>query len=206
MPYSLIDWIFRTTNVATAAAVGTVDPIVGAPGQTIDAQLLVAWIKTGEQHVAPVGLAVAVGVLKQQDVGRGGDQQSAADGEHAGGKRNIIGEVGRRFVRAVAVAIFEQADVPLVGPKRIVVHFGHEQPARRVPGHGHGADHGRLGGDQLDHQVVIGQLEGLCCSAAGAKRISGIAAEGFSAAIRPATVKPAAASLRRPVLDRDDKQ
>ena len=48
---------------AVAAAVGSIDPIVGAPDQSIHAELLVAFSKTGEQRFAPIGPAVAVGIL-----------------------------------------------------------------------------------------------------------------------------------------------
>ena len=144
------------------AAVGAVNPVVGPPGQAVGPQLLIARLETGQQHLPLVGLAVAIGIFEKQDVGRGSDKHAAAIRQHAGRKGDAVGENRRRFRSGRRRSrSSQQANASLVGPDRIIVHFGDEHPAGRVPGHGHGADDGRLGGDQLDHQVVVGQLERL---------------------------------------------
>ena len=124
--------------------------------------MLVALAKTSEQHLASVGHAVAVGIFEKQNVGSGGDQQSAAHRQHTGRKGDAGRENGGGFVAAVVIAIFEKTDAPLAGPDRIVLHFGDVHFFTRVPSQGHGADDRRLGRDQLDHQVFVGQAERGC--------------------------------------------
>ena len=62
---------FRRADCSTAVSVGTVDPVVQAPGKSVDPVLLVAFDEALEQHVAAVGATVTVGVLGVENLGSG---------------------------------------------------------------------------------------------------------------------------------------
>src|SRR5207244_2808650 len=88
-------------NFSIAATVRAVNPVVEAPKQSIDAQLLVALGETREQHASFVRATVAVGVLEKQNVRRGGDEDAAIPRHHAAGKRAFVIEDSRALVASV---------------------------------------------------------------------------------------------------------
>src|SRR6185503_8295504 len=68
----------RPANFSFAAAVGAVNPIVQAPRQPIDSQLLIAFAETGQQHAPFIRDAIAVGVFEKPNIRRGGDEHATA--------------------------------------------------------------------------------------------------------------------------------
>ena len=100
----------RGADRAVAAAVGRVDPVVQSPEKAVDPELGVPRAEPGQHHPAVLGVAVAVIVAEEPDVGRGGHQDAAAAGEHAVGEGERVGEDGGPLVHAVAVAVLEPAD------------------------------------------------------------------------------------------------
>ena len=72
---------FRRTDCSTAVPVGTVDPVVQAPGKPVDPVLLVAFDESLKQHLAPIGPAVTVSVLGIENLGGGRDQDAFAPGD-----------------------------------------------------------------------------------------------------------------------------
>ncbi len=65
------------SDTAIRAAVGTDNPIVDAEPGIGDAGLVVTLGEAGIQNLLDVGLAIAVGVLHEQDIGRAGHDQAA---------------------------------------------------------------------------------------------------------------------------------
>ena len=70
----------------------------------------VAGAPAGEQHLADVGLAVAVGVLQEQRVGRLEDDHAAVGEEQAGGDVEPLGEDRELVGPAVAVGVLADRD------------------------------------------------------------------------------------------------
>ena len=145
---------------AAAVAVCAVHPVVEPVLEAVHPVLMVALAKAGEQHPRLVSPAVAVRVLRKQDVRRGADEHPVAPRHHAGGESESIQKHRRVVVAAVTVAILQPADAPSglafpVEAKRIVGHLGNPQPPGLVPLECDRIRHQRLGGHQLD--PVAGQ-------------------------------------------------
>ena len=68
------------SDFAIRAIIGNIDPIVHAEPGIGDAMLRVLQAESGVEHLADVGLAVAIGVLKVKDLGRCRDDQSTLPG------------------------------------------------------------------------------------------------------------------------------
>ena len=146
-------------NRAAEQPVGSMNPVVEPVAQAVHAGLPVAGIEAGEDHFADVGLAVAVGVLGVNDVGRRADQHPLLPHGDAVGKVDVVEKDGRLVELAVAVRAFEQPHAPswLIVPfdaVRIVVHLGHPELAVRPKIDGHGRRDQRLGRDQFDLQPL----------------------------------------------------
>ena len=106
-----------------------------------------------EEDLAHVGLAVAVGVLEEQRVGRLQDDHAAVVAKHAGRNVQALGEDLERVGPAVAVGVFADRDpvAPLaVAPLDvgIVDALGDPEPAAMVPGHADRLVDLGLGGEQ----------------------------------------------------------
>ena len=67
--------------------------------------LLVSFAEASEENFLPVGLAVAVGILGIEDVGRAGDEDSLAPRCHAGRKAETVEEHGRLVELAVLACV-----------------------------------------------------------------------------------------------------
>ena len=104
-----------------------------------------------------VGLAVAVGVLEEEDVGRVGDPDAAvADGD-ARGDVQPLGEDGELVGLAVAVGVFEDLDAVPARPgglRGILEALGDPDPAPLVERHRDRVDDVRLAGDELDGEAL----------------------------------------------------
>ena len=141
------------------ARVGGVYPVVDAEPQVRDAPFRVEFPETGVEHLPDVGLAVAIGVFHEENVGSAGDNQTALPGHQAADFEHLVGEDDAAVDFAVAVRIFEQPDAGARGLARrgivrIVEHLGDVDPAVFVEGHFNGIEHLRLGGEQLDMEVL----------------------------------------------------
>ena len=99
-------------------AVPAVEPAVGAPGQRIGQLVGIVAAEAGHDDLAGVGLAVAVAILEEEDVGRVGHPDAAvADGD-SGGDVQAVGEDGEPVGLAVAVGILEDLD-PIAARARL---------------------------------------------------------------------------------------
>ena len=92
-------------------------------------------------------------------IGRGGDENALPPDGDAHRLGNLIEKHGRRFERAVAIAIFEHADAA-VGRAvfavlaAVVAHLGDPQFAVGAEIDRHGVLHHRFRGDKLDAQAI----------------------------------------------------
>jgi hypothetical protein len=137
----------------------------------VDAVVVVIAAEAGEQLLGrAVGLAVAVLVLEDKDVGRLADEHLPArtDGVLGHGDAHRAVKVGRlveggRLVRlARALGVFEDDDAITLGAvERLVVHLGavvdrlaHPDAAEVVDVHARRVDEVRLGGPELEFEAV----------------------------------------------------
>ena len=134
-------------------AVPAVEPAVGPPGQRVGQLVGVGAAEAGRDDLAGVGLAVAVGVAEEEDVGRVGDPDAAvADGD-ARGDVEALGEDREPVGLAVAVGVLEDLDAVAArsgGAAGIFEALGDPDPPALVEGHGDRVDDVGLGGDDLD--------------------------------------------------------
>ena len=107
----------------------------------------------GDDDLAGVGLAVAVGVAEEEDVGRIGDPDAAvADGDPRGDVQPV-GEDGELVGLAVAVGVFEDLDAVAARARlaaRVFEALGDPDPPALVERHRDGVDDVGLAGDDLD--------------------------------------------------------
>ncbi len=94
-----------TPDLAIAATVGSVDPVVESPVKRIGPQLLRTRKEPGPFDTPLVGPAVAVCVAQVQEVGRVDREDSAAVRHHGGGKAQAVGKDVRLFVDAITVVV-----------------------------------------------------------------------------------------------------
>ena len=113
--------------------------------------------KAGDDDLAPVGAAVAIGVLQEEDVRRvGHPHATGADGD-ARRDIQIVGKDGKAVGPAVVVGVFENLDPVPAGPRllaRVFQAFGNPHPATLVKGHGHRVDDVGLGRHQFDLKAL----------------------------------------------------
>ena len=154
--------------VESGVADDAVDPAVEAPGEVARAGVRVARAPTGEQHLAVVGSAIAVGVLEVHHVGRHRDDEPAVVGQQARGDGESFDEDVTTVGLAVAVGVGELDDpiMPLDGGRGIllcrldevvrVVHaLGDVNSAIAVEAHRERlACEQRLGREQLDAEAL----------------------------------------------------
>ena len=141
--------------VHVVAAVRAIHPAVGSPAETVEAELLVARIEAGEEHVMPVRPAVAVTILEPNDIGRRRHETAIAPGENAGRETQPFGEQRRAVVDAVAVRVLENPHASTrltlaIHPERIVGHLDDPEPAAFVPVECHGVEHERFRRGEFD--------------------------------------------------------
>ena len=97
----------RDRRVAAHApvTVGAVHPAIEPGLEPVDTVLLVPLRKAGEERLAEVGPAVAVGVFRIEDFGGAGDEHALPPRQHTGGKPKAVEEQGGGVVAAVAVGV-----------------------------------------------------------------------------------------------------
>ena len=134
-------------------AVPAVEPAVRPPGQRVRQLVGVEPAEAGDDDLGLVRLAVAVGVLQEEDIGRVGDPDPAgADGDPRGDVQ-AFGEDRELVGPAVAVGVLQDLDPVPAGPGRppgVFQALGHPDPPTLVEGHRDRVDDLRLARDQLD--------------------------------------------------------
>src|SRR5262249_32828289 len=126
---------FLRDDGAAVAARAAVNPVIKAPLQTVDELLDVRQVKAGGKGTLLVGLAVAVSVLAIDDVRRVGDNQATLPRHDASRKTQPRNKGGGPFVKAVAVAVFQELNATrddLAGADALVGvadHLGDVEPA-----------------------------------------------------------------------------
>ena len=128
-----------------------------------------AWSRAepGEDDAAHVGLAVAVGVLEVEQVGRRAHVDAAVPAGDGGRHRHVGGEQRALVVDAVAVGVLEHPDAApfagrAAGPSSragvlvVLGELGDVEPPVLVEVDRHRAAQQRLGGDQLDVEAGPG--------------------------------------------------
>ena len=160
-------------DFAAVAAAGDIDAVVEAPDGVVHHGLHIELFETGEDFLAHVGHAIAIGVFEVPHVGGGGDEDATFPAGGAGGPGEAFGEDGGFVEDAVAIGVGEEADfadglvggvflgvlvVLLVGVG-VVVHLAHVGAAVLVVGDGDGIGDEGLGGDEL-HLEAIEDVKG----------------------------------------------
>ena len=147
-----------------------VDPVVQPVPQVRRPGVGVARAEPGEERLALVGLAVAVGVLQEEHVRGLRDDQAAVDVAEARRDAQVLGEDGLLVGLAVAVGVLDDRDpVAALALRlhlvRVVDRLGDVQAAEVVPGHRDRLADLRLGDEQLGleplgHREVLDRLLG----------------------------------------------
>ena len=174
----------KRPNLAAEDAARTVEPIVESPPQAVHAGLSVVRFESGKQHLARLGLAVAVGVFEVDDVGRVANDGAFLPDEHVGGKLQAIAEGRRLVVAAVAVAIGQHLDAAVgsefvVGVTIVVGHLGDPHPAVGTKVDRHRVGHQRFGGGDFDDETLLGHDGGQRCVKRRRSRPLQVAAAAF---------------------------
>ena len=131
-----------------------VDPVVEPVPQVRRPGVGVARAEPGEERLALVGLAVAVGVLQEEHVRGLRHDQAAVDVAEARRDAQILGEDGLLVGLAVAVGVLDDRDpVAALALRlhlvRVVDRLGDVEAAEVVPGHRDRLADLRLGDEQL---------------------------------------------------------
>jgi hypothetical protein len=157
-------WV-RASQVAKRAGVDDgfsgpfvreVDPVVEAVERRVDPMLRVRHRKARDQHLAVIGLAVAVSILEIEDVGSGCDDDAAPPAHDAGRQHQPIGEHGALVGTSVAVCVFEQLHASRgSGVHGIARHLQNEPAAVLVDVHGDRRLDVRLGRHQIDAEARV---------------------------------------------------
>jgi hypothetical protein len=130
----------------------------------------VARAEPGEERLALVGPAVAVGVLEEQHVRGLRDEEAAVDVAEARRDAQVLGEDGLLVGLAVAVGVLDDRDpvaphAPGLHLVRVVDRLGDVEATEVVPGHRDRLADLRLGDEQLGleplgHREVLDRLLG----------------------------------------------
>ena len=123
--------------------------------------LLVALSETGEERLAHVGFAVAVGVFGIKDLRRSADDHAVAPWHDASRKIHSFQKDSRFVVAAIAISIFQKPhDSPspafAVHSQRVIAHLDHPQFAISAPLEGDRVQDHRLAGDQFHFEASRG--------------------------------------------------
>ena len=103
---------FAGADAGDRAAVpaGQVQPVVEAKAEAVHPVLRIPFFEAGEQRLLLIGAAVAVGVLRVDDRGGGGDQCAVSPGDDAGRKSDAVEKRDRLVVATVVIDVREDAD------------------------------------------------------------------------------------------------
>ena len=102
--------ILRGDLAGVEYAVPAVEPAVGAPGERVGQLVGVGAAEAGRDDFPRVGLAVAVAVLEEEEIGRVGDPDTAvADGDPRGDVQPV-GKDRELIGLAVAVGVLDDLD------------------------------------------------------------------------------------------------
>ncbi len=144
---------------AADQAIRAVDPVVEPVGQAVDAGLEILGREPPVEELADVGPAVAVEILRIQDVRCRADEHALLPGHHAGREREVVEEGGRPIISTVAVGVFQRDDPPAglaiaVEAAGVVAHLADPELAVGSPVDRYGTLHQRFGGDKLNLETL----------------------------------------------------
>src|SRR5262249_44833545 len=132
-------------------AVPAIEPAVGAPGQRVGQLVGVGPAEAGDDHLALVGPAVAVGVTEEKDIRSIGNPDPAVS--HGDPRRDVqsFGEDAEPISPAVSIRVLENLDA--IAPRagllaRILQALGHPDPSALVERHRHRVDDVGFAGDE----------------------------------------------------------
>lgn len=141
-------------------AIAPVETPIGTEEAAVYIRRVADEAELADDLIADLGDAVVVAILELPDIGRAGDVQRALMPEGARGEGHLVGKDGGLVEAAVAVDVFEPADVvgrlreQLFGIEVLAGALGDVQPAAIVEaGHKRVLDQGRPGRD-LDAELV----------------------------------------------------
>ena len=140
-------------------AVAGVEPAVEAAAEgVVHAVRVAAEVERPVEDLAAVGLAVAVGVVEEPDVGDAEGDDAVLVGIEADGDVQAVGEDGHLVGAAVAVGVLEDADrvaarAVVGGGVGILGRAGDPEPAPGVERHVHRLLDLGLGGEELDAEA-----------------------------------------------------
>ncbi len=114
-----------------------VDVPAGTAAKRVQNVVRVFGAESGEHDPALVGLAVAVGVFHEQQLGGVGDVRSVAGRKDAGRYQQAVGEDGRLVGLAISRRVFENDDLVVRDLARLELRIDaarrDPQPASRIP-------------------------------------------------------------------------
>src|SRR5262249_28734437 len=100
----------ETLDLAAEEAAGAVDPTVEAALQAVHSGLVGRRPEAAAELLRDVGLAVAVGVLRVEDIRGGADQHALAPDGHAGRERDLVQKDSRLVEPAIALRGLKQTN------------------------------------------------------------------------------------------------
>ena len=135
-------------NGSTASAVGRIDPVVESVFKSVDAVLLVPLIESGQNRLAQVRFAVAVGVFGVEYFRGGADQHPFSPDHDPVREIDLLQKDRRLVVASVAVGVLEILDdaarfAAPIDSQRIIAHLDNPEFAVRSPVKGNRIDHER---------------------------------------------------------------
>ena len=149
---------FLHHDVAAAVAVGTVEPAVESPAETIDEMLRIAGGETGEPCFTLIALAIAIRVFGIKNIRNAGDKDSAFPEGEPGRVLEAIEKERGLVINGVAIGILKDLDAAVLqvgdfaltgfaivgfftGREGVVAHLHHPHSAACIPVHIHGILH-----------------------------------------------------------------
>ncbi len=136
---------------------------IGPAAQGVEQVVRVFGAEPAQHHLAEVGLAIAVGVLEVQQLGRVGDIDATVSRQHTGRDQQVVGKHRRFLGHAVAVGVLEDDDLVVRALAWLNVRIepaAHEpEPPLRIPVHLDRLGDVRIGGKEV-HLKAVRQLEG----------------------------------------------
>ena len=128
------------SDAPVRSVVGYINPVVDSHARVGHAGLWIHFRKPGVEHLAHIGLAVAIRIFEIEDVRGAGDDQPALPRHDAADFEHMVGENGALVELAVAIGVLEQNNarprlLALRRIVRIIQHLAHVDLAVFVEHH-----------------------------------------------------------------------